>query len=73
MRRGTILVLGLLLASTAVLQTAEARPRGLPGAVFGFFTNPIGTLLNAGHAGRRTSHRRRAKASRSKPAATAPS
>jgi hypothetical protein len=73
MRRGTILVLGLLLASVAVSQTAEARPRGLPGAVFGFFTNPIGTLLNAGHAGRRTSHRRRAKAPRSKRAATAQS
>jgi hypothetical protein len=68
-----MLVLSLLLASVAISQTAEARPRGLPGTLFGFFTNPVGTILNAGHAGRRTSHRRRAKAPRSKPAATAQS
>jgi hypothetical protein len=73
MRRGPMLVLGLLLASVAIVQTAEARPRSLPGALFGFLTNPVGTILNAGHTGRRTSHKRRAKATRSKPAATAQS
>jgi hypothetical protein len=68
MRRGTLLVLGLLMAAVAVPHTADARPRNLPGALFGFFTNPIGTIMNARHSGRRA-HSRRAKAPR--PSATA--
>jgi hypothetical protein len=78
MRRGTLLVLGLLMAAVAIPQTADARPRSLPGALFGFFTNPIGTIMNARHSGRRYPRPRRAKAPRpdataatqSKPAAT---
>jgi hypothetical protein len=68
MRRETLVILGLLMAAVAVPHTAEARPRNLPGALFGFFTNPIGTIMNARHSGRRA-HSRRAKAPR--PSATA--
>ena len=71
MRRGTLLVLGLLLASSALTPGAEARPRGL-GAVLGVLTNPIGTILGAGrHAGRRA-HYRRTYASRSRHRYAAP-
>jgi len=71
MRRGTMLVLGLLMASVAIPQQADARPRGAAG-LFGFITSPIRTLLHAGQGGRR-SHQRRAKASRARPAETAQS
>jgi hypothetical protein len=57
MRRGTILVLGLLLASTAIPQTADARPRGLPG-IFGVLTAPLRALCGGFRlAGRRAHHR----------------
>jgi hypothetical protein len=73
MRRGTMLVLSLLLASTAMPQSADARPmilkvlRGMA---------PFGAILGSPrHSGRRTAyhqrHQRRAVASRSRPAAIA--
>jgi LTXXQ motif family protein len=67
MRRGTMLVLGLLLASTAMPQTADARPlllkvlRGM---------TPFGAIVGAPRHSRRVAshHRqRRAIASRSRP------
>ena len=67
MRRGTILVLGLLMASTAIPQEASARPRGL-GAVLRVIANPVGAILGAArHAGRRATYHRRATASRARP------
>ena len=68
MRRGTILVLGLLMASTAIPQEASARPRGL-GAVLRIIGNPVGAILGAGrHASRRSSYQhRRATAFRARP------
>src|SRR3954470_11721674 len=69
MRRSTILVVGLLLASTAMPQTADARPlilkmlRGM---------TPLGAVMGAGrHSSRRAAYHRRAVASRTRPAAIA--
>ena len=68
MRRGTILVLGLLMATTALPQQASARPRIL-GAMLGIITSPIGAILGASrHAGRRAAYHRRATASRARAA-----
>jgi LTXXQ motif family protein len=59
MRRGTIVVLGLLLASSVLPHTAQARPKGL-GAVLGVITNPIGKILGtARHGGPSASRSRR--------------
>src|SRR5258708_30974745 len=70
MRRGTILIAGFLLASTAMPQSADARPfifnmlRGL--------TSPLGAVMGAGrHSSRRAAYHRRAVASRTRPAAVA--
>ncbi|MEA3026023.1 MAG: hypothetical protein QOF91_1308 [Alphaproteobacteria bacterium] len=63
MRRGTMLVFGLLMASTALPQTVEARPMLLK--VLQGITAPIGAVLGGPrHAGRRAAHSRRAVASR---------
>ena len=43
MRRGTLLIVGLLLAGTAMPQPAEARPRLLR-ALQGIVTAPLGIL-----------------------------
>jgi LTXXQ motif family protein len=68
MRRGTMLMVGLLLASTAMPQTADARPLLLKMLRAG----PLGAVLGGGghYAGRRAYHRR-AVASRTRPAAVA--
>lgn len=69
MRRGTMLMVGLLLASTAMPQTADARPlilkmlRGL--------TAPLGVLGGGHHFSRRAAHHRRWVSSRARPAAVA--
>src|SRR4051812_49697346 len=68
MRRGTILIVGLLLASTAMPQTADARPlllkilRGM---------TPLGAVMGAGRHSSRAAYHRRAVASRVPPAAVA--
>ena len=68
MRRGTMLIVGLLLASTAMPQTADARPlllkilRGM---------TPLGAIMGGGYSGRRAAYHRRAAASRTLPAAVA--
>jgi LTXXQ motif family protein len=65
MRRGTMLVLGLLMAATAMPPSAaDARP--LITKVLRGITAPFGAILGGGqHAGRRAVHHRRAVASRS--------
>jgi hypothetical protein len=71
MRRGTLLVVGLLVASIAMPQTADARPR-LLGALMGVIGAPFGAIFG-GHryARSRAAHHRRAVAARARPAATA--
>src|SRR3954469_12425461 len=66
MRRGTMLVLGLLLACTAMPPSAaDARP--LLSKIFRGVTAPFGAILGGGRqAGRRAVHHRRAVASRSR-------
>jgi len=64
MRRGTMLILGLLMASTAMPQTADARPLILK--MLRGVTAPLGAMMGAG---RHSS--RRATASRPRPAAVA--
>lgn len=77
MRRGTILLLGLLMASTAMPQTADARPRLLK-ALMGVMSAPFGIMGGGRHARHRavrsrhaSAHHRRAVAYRARPAATA--
>lgn len=68
MRRGTILVLGLLMASTALPPSAEARPLLLK--MLQGVTAPFGAILGAPrYSGRRAAHHRRATASRARSAA----
>ncbi len=63
MRRGTMLVLGLLVASTAMPQSAQARS-DLFGTMFDALTAPVGAILGAGrHPGRRAAYHRRANVS----------
>ena len=62
MRRGTILVLGLLLACPAMPQNADARPLILK--VLRGMTAPFGLMGHRRHASRRAHHPRRAVASR---------
>ena len=68
MRRGTMLIVGLLLASTAVPQTADARPlllkmlRGM---------TPLGAIMGAGRLSSRRAYHHRPVASRAAPAAVA--
>jgi hypothetical protein len=45
MRRGTILVLGLLVTCVVQLNDARAEPRNLPEALLGIITEPIGAIL----------------------------
>jgi LTXXQ motif family protein len=75
MRRGTILVLGLLVASTAITavpQTAEARPAIL-NALRGILGAPLGIIGGGFRHGRRSAsrHHHRAYASHGRPAAAA--
>jgi hypothetical protein len=64
-----MLVMGLLLASVALPQTASAGPRLVEG-VMGILTAPFGAILGAGrHTGRRATHHRRATVSRVRPTA----
>src|SRR5690349_6144610 len=58
MRRGTMLIFGLLLTSTAVPHPAQARD--LLGSMVGALTSPIRGVLGAGrHHYRRGAHHRR--------------
>ena len=60
MRRGTLLALGLLLASTALpAATANAGPRDLPRALFGVITRPLGAILGGVPRPGRRVHRSR--------------
>jgi hypothetical protein len=69
MRRGTVLVVGLLLASVAMPPpAAEARP--LLFKILRGMTSPFGAMMGGGrHSSRRAHHSRRAIASRTRPAA----
>jgi len=71
MRRGMILMAGLLMASTAMPQAAQARPFFLK--MLHGITSPLGALTGGGrHASRRAHHsHRRATASRRAPAIAA--
>src|SRR5689334_8886537 len=70
MRRGTMLMVGLLLATTAMPQTADARPLLLK--MLRGITAPLGGVFGGGrHYSRRAVHYRRAIASRTRPAAVA--
>jgi hypothetical protein len=60
MRRGTMLVLCLMLASTAVPQGAQAR--SLLGSVVGVLTAPLGGILRSGRHHGRAYHRRASRA-----------
>lgn len=71
MRHGSILIVGLLLASTAMPQSAQARPR-LLGNILNVLTAPVGVILGASRqAGRRAAYRRPAPARVAAPAAAA--
>src|SRR5256885_11538127 len=72
MRRGTMLIVGLLLTSTAVPQTADARPLILK--MLRGMTAPLGAVMGGGrHSSRRAAyhHHRRAVASHRRPAPAA--
>lgn len=71
MRRGTMLVLGLLLASTAI-PPHKAQARDLLGNMVGALTSPIRGVLGAGrhHYRRGAHHRRIVRSPRSRPTAT---
>jgi hypothetical protein len=71
MRRGTLAIIGLLLASTAMPSSAEARP--LLFKMMGALTSPLRAVLGGGRSmGRRSAyHHHRAWASRGRPAAVA--
>ena len=72
MRRGMILVTCVLMAAVMMPPVATAGPRNFPRALFGFLTNPIGTVLQSRHARHhRVGHRRAIARSRSAPAAAA--
>lgn len=70
MRRGTMLVLGLLLASTAI-PPHKAQARDLLGSMVGALTSPIRGVLRAGrhHYRRGAHHRRIVRSPRARPAA----
>jgi hypothetical protein len=58
MRRGTILILALLVACAALAEGASAEPRSLPDALFGIITKPIGAILGTvRRIGRPPAHR----------------
>jgi len=69
MRRGTMLMVGLLLASTAMPQTADARPLLLK--MLRGVTAPLGVFGGGRHYSRRAVHHRRAIASRTRAPAVA--
>ena len=69
MRRKTMLMVGLLLASTAVPQTADARPFLLK--MLRGMTAPLGAVLGGGQYSSRRAYHRRAVASQTRPAAIA--
>ena len=70
MRRGTMLIVGLLLVATAMPQTADARPLILK--MLRGMTAPLGAVMGAGRqSSRRAAYHRRAVASRTRPAALA--
>jgi len=70
MRRGTILVLGLLMATTAMPPAADARPLVLK--MIQQLTHPLRAITGAGrHTGRRAHHRRAATSRPKAPAAAA--
>src|SRR3954462_12505466 len=73
MRRGTMLIVGLLLTSTAVPQTADARPLILK--MLRGMTAPLGAVMGGGrHSSRRATyhHHRRAVAPPPPPAPPPP-
>ncbi len=69
MRRGTILVLGLLMTTTAMPPPAEARPLILK--MFQQLTHPLRAITGSGRQAGRRAHHRRATASRPKAATAA--
>jgi hypothetical protein len=69
MRRGTMLIVGLLLASTAMPQSADARPLILK--MLRGITAPLGAVMGVGRQSSRRAYHRRAVASRTRPAAVA--
>src|SRR3954462_11536357 len=69
MRRGTMLMVGLLLASTAMPQTADARPLLLK--MLRGMTAPLGVFGGGRHYSRRAVHHRRAIAPRTRAPAVA--
>src|SRR3569833_3024245 len=70
MRRGTMLIFGLLLTSTAMPHQAQARD--LLGSMVGALTSPIRGVLGAGrhHYRRGAHHRRIVRSPRPRPTAT---
>lgn len=72
MRRGTMLACGVLVLCTVLPQSASARPRNLPDALFGIISEPIDAIFGTvGRIGRPLRHRR-PPAARSMPARTKP-
>ena len=49
MRRGLLLVVGLASICATLPQPAKADPRGLPGAVLGLISRPIGAVIGTVH------------------------
>src|SRR5215216_3137046 len=58
MRRGTILIIGLLAALIAIPTAADARRGGGPGIIFNTLTSPM-KMIARGVVGRRVAHRTR--------------
>lgn len=71
MRRGTLLIVGLLLGATAIPQTADARPRLLR-ALQGIVTAPLGILGAVPRVAHPSRSHRRAATRAPRPAAAAP-
>ena len=67
MRRGLLLVLGMLAWAMALMAVpAPVQARDLPGALLGVITRPLGAILGGPRYGRRSYRHRRAAASRSR-------
>ncbi|MBX9841886.1 MAG: hypothetical protein K2Z80_08790, partial [Xanthobacteraceae bacterium] len=67
MRRGVLLVLGLLTAAMALAAVpAPVQARDLPSALLGVITRPLGAIFGAPRYSRRSYRHRRAAASRSR-------
>jgi hypothetical protein len=79
MRRGLVVVLGLLAAAAGLTATpAPVQARDLPGALLGVITRPLGAIFGGPRTGRRSSKARKASrppapvATQTQPAIAAP-